>query len=123
MNIILLGNIINKNIKMKTNILNVVKDFTRTPWARYISDWKYSWEEFYENLLIHKYNDSLKEWVKLEIIFDGVSWTPSSFLSESFWRLYSRNWKDKVWNNIIITSNDDPSLNEIIVKLAKKYEQ
>ncbi|EKD65817.1 MAG: hypothetical protein ACD_49C00083G0004 [uncultured bacterium (gcode 4)] len=102
--------------------LNIATEYTKTLWARYISDWEYSWEDFYKKILENSYKESLKEWKKLEINFDWTLWAPSSFLSESFWRLYKNHWKEKIWENLIIVSSDDLSLKGVIKKLAEKYE-
>ncbi len=107
---------------MEKIVLDIANEYTKTPWARYISDWDYSWEDFYNTILEGKYKKALEETKKLEINFDGTLWAPSSFLSESFWRLYKNYWKEKIWEKLLIISNDDSSLEGIIKKLAEKYE-
>lgn len=102
--------------------LNIANEYTKTPWARYITDWKFSWEDFYNTLLESKYKKALEENKKLEIDFDWTLWAPSSFLSEAFWRLYKNYWEGKIWEKLLIISSDDSSLEWIIKKLAEKYE-
>lgn len=102
--------------------LNIANDYTKTPWARYISDWEYSWEDFYNKLLEDKYKKALDEDKNLEVNFDWTFWAPSSFLSEAFWRLYKNYNNNEIWKRIIIVSNDDSSLEGIIKKLSEKYD-
>lgn len=102
--------------------ISVLNDFTMAPWARYYEDWDYSWEEFYEEHLKSKYLEAIEKKVKIQIDLDGTIWYPSSFLSEVFWRLYTENWKESIWDNIEIITEDNPLLLDIIYKYAKEYK-
>jgi hypothetical protein len=102
--------------------VSVAKDFTKVPWARYYSDWPFSWEEFYEEVLKIKYIESIEEWTKLMIDLDGTLWYPSSFPSEAFGRLYVNYWEEKIWDKIEIKSDENPFLIDIIRKEVIQYK-
>jgi len=99
---------------MEELVINVAKEFTEFPWARYKEDWDFSWEEFFEKFL-----DNTENYKKIEIILDGTYWYPSSFLSEAFNRFYKKygeNW----WEKLVFISEEDPSLVDFINHLVKK---
>ena len=102
---------------MKGKTINVAKDFTEFPWARYISDGEYSWEEFFS-----RYLDNTENFDKIIINLDGTYWYPSSFLSEAFgsyYRKYKMEWRNK----LEFHSNEDPSLVDFINHLVKKDDK
>lgn len=83
-------------------------DFTFTPGARDYDDGKESGQEFFEKVLLPKFEIALSANSKLKIDLDGVEGYPSSFLSESFSLLGNKFGSDLVWNNLIIKSNEVP---------------
>jgi hypothetical protein len=60
--------------------INVVKDFSKTPYGRYIEDGPSSGVEFRHNLLAPK----LREYNKVHVILDGYNRYGRSFLDEAF---------------------------------------
>lgn len=104
--------------------ISIKDDFSETPWPRYIYEWDYSWELFYDSILKPKYLEAQKEGenFKIEIDLDDTYWYTSSFLSESFWNLYKDFWKEKIWSHLIIKSEEDPSLIPTIKKYTKDFE-
>jgi len=103
--------------------INIVKDYTDAPGARYIDDGEFSWEQFYENILKNKYQEAIDTKQKLYIDLDWTYWYPSSFLSEAFWRLYINFWKEKdIWETLELKSDEDASLIDFIKELLKDYE-
>lgn len=107
---------------MENIIVNVATEFTTSPWARYYTDWTFSWEEFFEKILLGKMKEAIDLNVNLEINFDWVNWPPSSFLSESFWRL-NKEYPNDFAKRLIITGSLDPSLRQIIDYHVSQYEK
>jgi hypothetical protein len=64
--------------------LSIAQDFTKTPGLRYISESKFSGEDFRERLLKPKFLEAVKDDKHLEIILDGTQGYATSFLEESF---------------------------------------
>lgn len=97
-------------------VLNIAKDYTRCPGARYESEGDYSGERFRESLLVPKLKEAIETGVKLEIILDGSAGYSTSFLEESFGGLIRTNnyTLQEVNDNIIIISDEDPSYEEDI---------
>ncbi|MBB3696908.1 DUF4325 domain-containing protein [Flammeovirga yaeyamensis] len=95
------------------NIINIAKEFSETPGARYITDGKFSGQEFYENILKPRFNN-LKDNEILTIVLDGTAGYATSFLDEAFGRL-SREYKSKiVLDKVRFISHEEPDLiNEI----------
>lgn len=65
---------------MKTKRISVALDFTRTPGGRYVSDGKWSGEEFLKRFLL----PALSENDIVEVDLDGVVGFTTSFLEEAF---------------------------------------
>lgn len=64
--------------------LNIAREFTNAPGGRYKQDGPNSGEQFLEEQLRPKYEQSKKEGKLLRIELDGVYGYPSSFVSGSF---------------------------------------
>ena len=64
--------------------------------------------EIYKELLRIEYIKALEQKVKLKIILDGTDGYASSFLNEAFSLLGNEFDADKVWNNLIIISEEVP---------------
>lgn len=88
--------------------INILEDFTDTPGARTYSDGKFSGQEFYDEILLPKYKEALKQDEKLQIILDGTNGYASSFLNEAFSRLGNEYDPETVWNNLILVSDEVP---------------
>lgn len=94
--------------------INICKEFSETPGARYKSEGNYSGEEFRELLLTPRFRDALEKKEKLIIELDGGYGYPTSFLEEAFGGL-ARMFDPKEVNEILMfISNDEPSLEEEI---------
>lgn len=61
-----------------------VRDWTRTPGARYPSDGPYSGETFRTEVLLAAYDRAKSAGVKLVVDLDGVAGYATSFLDEAF---------------------------------------
>lgn len=99
-----------------TMTLNIAKDFSPTPGARYKSDGKFSGEEFYETVLRVLFERALNIKDKLSIILDGTHGYATSFLDEAFGRLAKDFGITTVKNNIILISEEQPDLTEEITE-------
>lgn len=89
--------------------ISIAKDFSTSPGGRYIKDGPNSGEKFREKLLKPQYMLSVEAGEKLVVNFDGCYGFPSSFIDESFGGL-ARELGNDILNNIVIISNDQPSL-------------
>lgn len=65
-----------------TTTINIARDYTTTPGARYPSDGPHSGEDFRDTVLIPIFERSNKDIVVVEL--DGVEGYPASFLEEAF---------------------------------------
>lgn len=65
---------------MAEKIINVAKEFSRTPGGRYYSDGPASGQEFREKILL----PALRDYETVVIELDGTRGYPSSFLEEAF---------------------------------------
>lgn len=99
-----------------TKIINISKEYTITPGARYITDGKYSGQDFREKFLEPLFQDNST--VKIQIILDGTMGYATSFLEESFGGLV-RKFGNKFTNQEILErfhfiSDEEPAcINEI----------
>ncbi len=91
---------------MENIIINIKTDFSDSPGARYRKDGPHSGEEFFEDHLKPKFEEAVKNNVKLIINLDGVWGYPSSFVSGSFGKLSLEKGKDIVISTIIFVSNE-----------------
>lgn len=67
--------------KIKISILN---DFSPTPGPRYISEGKFSGEEFRQKILFPKVSEAINNGIPFEVDLDGTAGYGTSFLEESF---------------------------------------
>lgn len=88
----------------------ICKDFTDAPGPRFKTQGDYSGEEFREDLLIPKFEESLKNNEKLIINFDGTFGYPTSFLEEAFGGLKEKYDKKLILKTLDFISNDEIGL-------------
>ncbi|HCY83261.1 MAG TPA: DUF4325 domain-containing protein [Xanthomarina gelatinilytica] len=88
--------------------INIYEDFTDTPGARTYEDGEFSGQEFFDKLLLPKYEEAVNKNEKLQINLDGTNGYASSFLNEAFSRLGNKFNPETVWNNLIVISNEVP---------------
>ena len=91
-------------------IINICKDFSDTPGARYISEGKYSGEEFRESILIPAYEKVVNSNEKIIIEMDGGYGYPTSFLEEAFGGLARKFSPESVTKKLDFISEDEPAL-------------
>jgi hypothetical protein len=107
---------------MSNLTINIAKEFTLYPGARYRSDGKFSGQQFYEDILKPKLDQVWdKDNEKVEIYLDGTFGYASSFLSEVAVRLVKDfKEKDKILNKIEFLSDKDPLIIETIAKFINE---
>ena len=91
---------------MKNLTIVIRTEFSDSPGARYRKDGPNSGEEFFEELLKPRFEEAVKNGVKLEIDLDGVWGYPSSFVSGSFGKLSLEKGADCVLSVIEFISTD-----------------
>ena len=91
---------------MKETTIDIAKDFSDTPGARYKTDGPFSGEQFREEILEPAFN----EYDHITVILDGTEGYATSFLEESFGELSRRYGADAVEKKITFISNEDPLL-------------
>ena len=104
-------------------VINISKDFTDTPGARYKSEGEYSGELFRETILIPKYVEAIASKRQLKIELDGGYGYATSFLEESFGGLAREYDIQEVLRTLVFESNDEPGLINEITEYIKKARQ
>lgn len=101
---------------MANLIINIAKDFSRCPGARYKSEGDFSGEEFRSNFLVPNLKEAMEREVKLIVIMDGAAGYSTAFIEEAFGGLI-RNDGFKLHdleNTLRFISEEDPSYIEDI---------
>lgn len=101
---------------------NIVREFTKTPGARFKSDGKFSGEEFREAFL-EKYFKDPKDDTVIEIEMDGVEGYSTSFLEEAFGGLARIFGKERCIKKLKIISNEDKLLIEEITSYINNSDE
>lgn len=96
---------------MANLVLNIAKDFSRCPGARYPSEGDFSGQDFRENFLSPKVTEAINSGVLLEVILDGSAGYSTSFIEESFGGLVrERKYSlDQLESVLVIKSDEDPT--------------
>lgn len=76
-------------------MINVAKEFTETPGARYKTQGAFSGEEFRDDILYPKFIESISNNEKLVVNLDGGYGYGSSFLEEAFGGLVRKLKEEK----------------------------
>ena len=88
--------------------INISKDFSSTPGARYIDDGPFSGEEFRKSFLEQPFSTDDDDII--EIVLDGTEGFATSFLEEAFGGLARNHGKTKCLNRLSFVSRDDDLL-------------
>ena len=99
-------------------IINISKDFSSIPGARYPEEGDFSGYEFRTKILYPKLVQAINEYKTLTVILDGTAGLGTSFLEESFGGLIRENKLkyDDIINTLVIISNEDPCYKEEILE-------
>lgn len=103
--------------------ISIATDFSRTPGARHVSEGKYSGDEFRDNILYPKYCEAKENNEKLVVNLDGCYGYATSFLEESFGGLVRKIQKRGILDTIVIESEEDESLIELIHQYVRDAEE
>lgn len=103
--------------------INICKDFSETPGARYRVEGPFSGEEFRETLLIPTYTQAVEGGKKIIIELDGGYGYPTSFLEEAFGGLARIYDAKEILSTLSFISDDEPSLVEEIVSYIKNAKK
>ena len=98
-------------------IINIAKDFSPIPGARYEIDGEFSGEEFRKKILIPKFEEALEKKEQILIDFDGGYGYLISFLEEAFGGLARIYGSDKVEDVLLFKSDEE----EALVEKVKSY--
>ena len=104
-------------------VINIARDFTETPGARYTNEGDYSGELFRESILIPKYTEAISKREQLKIELDGGYGYATSFLEESFGGLARKYDIQEVLNTLVFVSEDEPGLIDEITEYIKMARQ
>lgn len=100
-------------------VINIAKDYTKTPGGRYISEGAYSGEDFREKILKKKVVEALSKQIAITVILDGGFGYAPSFLEEAFGGL-ARELNDcRLLSMIYIVSEEEPKLVDDVYKYMK----
>lgn len=93
-------------------IIDIAKQYTTTPGARYITDGDFSGEEFRQKFLEPEFKKTSAG--KITVILDGTEGFATSFLEEAFGGLAREFGSSICLARLDFISNDDPLLIEEI---------
>ena len=99
-----------------TVTINILKDFSKTPGARYKSDGQFSGEEF-RGKFLEPHFDTPDANCKICIILDGAEGYPTSFLEEAFGGLARKYGKQRCLERLEFVSEED----RLLVKEIEQY--
>lgn len=100
---------------METRI-KIADEFTRTPGGRWKRLGENSGEEFYETLLLPRFEQAIEERGKLFVYLDGARSYPNSFLDQSFGELAREKGVNIVRNTIVFETKNFPWIVDYINK-------
>ena len=106
-------------------ILNIAKDFSRCPGARFHSEGDFSGEEFRNDFLVPKIKEAIEQGVRLKIILDGSAGYSTAFIEESFGGLIRNDGfsLDKLNAMLTFVSDEDPSyIDDIKIYMKNAWE-
>lgn len=92
---------------MKT--IDILKDFSVTPGARYITDGPFSGEDFRNRFLGSHFSDPSADY-KLKIILDGTEGYATSFLEEAFGGLARKYGVQRCMDRLEFVSEEEEFL-------------
>ena len=104
---------------MKKLTINIAKDFSDCPGARYYEDGDFSGQEFRENFL----EKNFKKYELIEINLDGTEGYATSFLEEAFGGLARQYSPEEVLKKIKYISTEEPNLIDEIISYIKKVKK
>ncbi|MGM9508576.1 STAS-like domain-containing protein [Larkinella sp. GY13] len=108
---------------MKQLIVNIAKEFTKTPGPRYIWEGEFSGELFRQKILTDKFHQAVDQNSTLVVQLDGTAGYGTSFLEEVFGGLAREEGIKKVQKYLEVISNDEPYLKDDILEYVREAEK
>lgn len=91
--------------------INIAREFSRVPGPRYRHEGPHSGEEFREDMLLPRFNQSRKAGEKLTIELDGARFGyPTSFLEEAFGGLARIVGIETALQGLVLMASETPLL-------------
>lgn len=106
---------------MRSKVIKIADEFSKTPGARYRSDGKYSGEEFREKFLEPFFEEDQENLITIDL--DGTYGYATSFLEETFGGLARKYGSEVCLKKINFISNEEPSLIDEILGYIKKVKK
>jgi len=103
-------------------LINVARDFSVTPGARYRSDGDHSGQEFRETFLEQHFEESTCK-DRITIVLDGTSGFATSFLEETFGGLARKFGKDTCLKRLEFVSDEDSLLPDEIISYIERCDE
>ena len=101
--------------------INISKDYTNTPGARFKTDGPFSGEDFREKFLEKLFEDK-NDNSTITIIFDGAVGYGTSFLEEAFGGLVMKYGKDRCLSRLKFISREESLLIEEVMQYIEEAE-
>lgn len=105
--------------------LNIAREYSRCPGARYESEGDYSGARFREEFLLPKLKEAIETGVVLEVVLDGSAGYSTAFIEESFGGLIREDGLSlqEVKDHLRIISDEDLTyIDEIDFYLQNAWE-
>lgn len=105
--------------------LNIAREYSRCPGARFETEGDYSGERFREELLLPRLKDAIAKGVKLEVVLDGSAGYSTSFIEEAFGGLIRKEGLklSEIQGSLLIVSDEDPTyIDDINMYLQNAWE-
>lgn len=99
--------------------INIAKEFTTTPGARYVEDGPFSGEEFRTKFLEPLFSSGEDD-TEITIILDGTEGYPTSFLEEAFGGIARKYGRELCLKRLRYVSEEDKLLVDEIQSYIKK---
>lgn len=100
--------------------IKIAKDFSDSPGGRYINEGPHSGEQFRDEILVPKFLKAKETNEKLKVDLDGTFGYATSFLDEAFGGLAEIYDKTEILDILIIKSDDQPGLIDVLTGYMKK---
>lgn len=91
---------------MEEFVINIASEYSDKPGGRWRRLGPNSGEDFYDTVLLPRFENAISCERKLFVYLDGAKSYPSSFLDQSFGELARNKGKEVVNNNIVFKTSD-----------------
>ena len=102
--------------------INIAKDFSTTPGARFKTDGPFSGEEFRERFLEEHFRDPKSDF-EITVNLDGTEGYATSFLEEAFGGLARKFGKSRCLKRLRFISNEESALIDEIMGYIQDVEE